>query len=1048
MKPELPMDPRTDLEARVVALLLGEASPFEEAQLLRIIEQDPELAAFYRDMQKTVGLLREIARPQSLTEQPAPKASTAASASSPKLSPTRRAALLAALQTPPASAPTPAPRHTAPARQASLPPSNRVRGIWHRMRQPIGPSLHWAIKLAAVVALLALLGSLLMPALSPVKLRSSRVAELNRQKMAELEKRLAEESGKEDEAFAPSPGAQPDALQERRRTLAGAVVSQTAAPPTDAPASARFAQNIYLPPATAEAPLPAKPGDMDRDKTLGDKLVVLTDESFVNTPPPPTFHDTYGVSSWGDEGFGGRLGRPVNSPAPGPSTPAPATRDLKDATKIESVNGLAAANRLAGPPAATPAPPAETPISQLTGLGLAGGQALGNGRADGSVNLGMALDSVDNLQRQSVRNEDWITNLPQQNFAYGTVNLGKSQAEATEQFWKESPSLGFTPNANVAEAAGRLSREPESAGVQLQEFRSYYRAPTASETTLKRLSEQDGTRELERLARQSVQMPQPSGLKSAAGGVGAATPPSSTPPPARKLEESAAPAEKEVLLERLEAAKKPASGAEAKSTPVPMAPPPPVAAIKAAGDETSDKRKAGASLPPLIHPMEVQTAPNSVVNFSTFSLNVSDVSFKTAAASLQAGQWPDPNSIRVEEFINALNYRDPAPAPGARVAFNWEIARHPFAHQRDLLRFSIQTAALGRQAAQPLNLVVLLDNSGSMGRPDRVAIVSQALQVLAGKLHPQDKISVVAFARRAQLCVDGQPGQRAKEAIQQVLRLNPEGGTDLGAGLDLAYQTALKHFHPGANNRVLLLTDGAANLGDVDPEILRQKVIQHRQRGVALDCFGVGWEGLDDDLLEVLSRNGDGRYALLNDVEQAAAEFAEKLAGALNVAAADVKTQVEFNPYRVTAYRQMGYARHQLTKEQFRDNTVDAAELAAAEAGHAMYAVQVNAQGSGPLGVVRVRYRVPATGQYEEREWILPYTPQPPPLAQASPAMRLAASAALLGEFLSRNPYAGEIQLKALAAIAGSAVKAFEPDPRPQQLLSMLQQAMRLEGVQ
>jgi len=51
----------------------------------------------------------------------------------------------------------------------------------------------------------------------------------------------------------------------------------------------------------------------------------------------------------------------------------------------------------------------------------------------------------------------------------------------------------------------------------------------------------------------------------------------------------------------------------------------------------------------------------------------------------------------------------------------------------------------------------------------------------------------------------------------------------------------------------------------------------------------------------------------------------------LHVAAADVKVQIEFNPTRVTAYRQIGYAKHQLTKEQFRDNTVDAAEIGAAE---------------------------------------------------------------------------------------------------------------------
>ncbi len=65
-------------------------------------------------------------------------------------------------------------------------------------------------------------------------------------------------------------------------------------------------------------------------------------------------------------------------------------------------------------------------------------------------------------------------------------------------------------------------------------------------------------------------------------------------------------------------------------------------------------------------------------------------------------------------------------------------AGYPFAHHRDLLRFSVKTAAQGREEGRPLNLVLLLDKSGSMERADRVEIVAQALRVLASQLHPQD----------------------------------------------------------------------------------------------------------------------------------------------------------------------------------------------------------------------------------------------------------------------------------------------------------------------
>jgi Mg-chelatase subunit ChlD len=440
---------------------------------------------------------------------------------------------------------------------------------------------------------------------------------------------------------------------------------------------------------------------------------------------------------------------------------------------------------------------------------------------------------------------------------------------------------------------------------------------------------------------------------------------------------------------------------------------------------------------------EINTRENP---FSTFSLNVSDVSFKLAAASLESGAMPEPGSIRVEEFVNAFNYRDPAPAAGAALAFAVDRAAYPFAHNRDILRFSIQTAALGRDPQKPLNLVVLLDNSGSMERPDRVQIVHQALTVLAHQLQPRDRISVITFARTARLWIDGMAGGQPKEFLDQALNLNPEGGTNLEDALDLAYSTALRHFMPDGMNRVILLTDGAANLGNVDPEALKQTVVVHRGKGVALDCFGIGWEGYNDDLLEVLSRNGDGRYGFLDRPEEAAPEFANQLAGALNVAASDVKTQVQFNPRRVLTHRQVGYARHQLTKEQFRDNTVDAAEIAAAESGNALYVVQIDPQGSGPIGVVRVRYKVPATGEFVEQEWAIPYQPKVPALDQAGPAMRLAVVASAFGEWLSRNPYAGEISPSALQTYLQGVPETFAPDPRPERLAWMIRQAQAIGG--
>jgi hypothetical protein len=320
------------------------------------------------------------------------------------------------------------------------------------------------------------------------------------------------------------------------------------------------------------------------------------------------------------------------------------------------------------------------------------------------------------------------------------------------------------------------------------------------------------------------------------------------------------------------------------------------------------------------------------------------------------------------------------------------------------------------------------------------------LRVLATQLRPADRVSVVSFARTARLWADAIAGDQAGEVLRQVGGITPEGGTNLEEAMNLAYQTAARHFLSQGINRVALLTDGAANLGDVDPRALQRQVESYRKKGIALDCFGIGWEGYNDDLLEVLSSHGDGRYGFLNAPEEAASEFAGQLAGALEVAAADVKVQIEFNPARVTAYRQVGYAKHQLTKEQFRDNTVDAAELGAAEAGNALYVIQANPQGEGPLAIARVRYRVPASGEYREHSWPVVYAGAAAPLEQASPAMRLAAVAAAFAEWLAGSPYAGEVSPDRLLGYLRDVPTAYSPDPRPQRLEWMIRQAKAIGG--
>jgi Mg-chelatase subunit ChlD len=460
-------------------------------------------------------------------------------------------------------------------------------------------------------------------------------------------------------------------------------------------------------------------------------------------------------------------------------------------------------------------------------------------------------------------------------------------------------------------------------------------------------------------------------------------------------------------------------------------------------NQPADMAPAKPSVPLPTPQPEIQTRDNA---FSTFSLNVSDVSFKLAATTLGNGSLPDRAAIRSEEFINAFDYRDSEPAPGAPIGFAWERAGYPFAHNRDLLRFSVKTSSLGRTAGRPLNLVLMLDKSGSMERADRVAIVRELLRVLAAQLHPEDRLSVVVFARTAQLWADSVPGDQVAALADSLAGITPEGGTNLEEAMKLAYATLLRHYMIDGENRVVVLTDGAANLGNVDPDALKKRAETNRAQGIALDCFGVGWEDLNDNLLETLSRAGGGRYGFINTPEDAATEFAGKLTGALRVAASDVKVQVEFNPARAISWRQIGYAKDQLTKEQFRDNTVKAAQLGAAEAGNGLYTVELNPAGDGPICTVHVRYRDPGTQNYHEHAWDVPYTGPSAPLDQASAPMRLAGTASAFSEWLAGNPYAAEVTTDRLQQYLRGVPEFFGADTRPKLLQTMIQEARSISG--
>lgn len=431
---------------------------------------------------------------------------------------------------------------------------------------------------------------------------------------------------------------------------------------------------------------------------------------------------------------------------------------------------------------------------------------------------------------------------------------------------------------------------------------------------------------------------------------------------------------------------------------------------------------------------------------STFSLHVSDVSFRLAQAALARGEAPDPARIRPEEFYNAFDYGDPAPAAADQIGCRIEQAAHPFLQQRNLVRIAMRVPSAGRAASQPLHLTVLLDTSGSMEREDRIASVHRALDVLASLLKANDRVTLIGFARQPRLLVEDLPGDQAAQLSTLSSQTPFTGGTNLEEALKLAGELAQRHQEATAQNRIVFITDGAANLGNADPAQLAAMVENLRQQGIAFDACGVGTDGLDDAVLEALTRKGNGRYYVLDKAEDADAGFARQLAGAFRPAAENVKVQVRFNPARVGHYQLIGFEQHRLQAEDFRNDKVDAAELAADEAAVALYQVEVLPQGEGDLGEVFVRFRDAASSQMVERSWAIAHEPHARAFDRATPTLQLAGTAALLAEKLRGGESASQVNLDELTPVVNTLRGHYASNARAQELITMFEQVRRQSG--
>ncbi len=391
---------------------------------------------------------------------------------------------------------------------------------------------------------------------------------------------------------------------------------------------------------------------------------------------------------------------------------------------------------------------------------------------------------------------------------------------------------------------------------------------------------------------------------------------------------------------------------------------------------------------------------------STFGLDVDTASYTVARRYLADGNLPKPDSVRVEEFLNFFDYGDEPPAQGD-FAIRAEGAPTPFAPgNHRVLRFNIRGRQIRPEERKPAVLTFVVDVSGSMDMQNRIGLVKESLVLLLGQLRPADKVGLVIYGSEARTVLEPTHDLKRVEAAVKGLRI--DGSTNAEAGLIMAYDLANRFFRPEANNRLILCSDGVANVGNTGPKSILERIGKEARKGIELTTLGFGMGNLNDHLMEQLADQGDGRYAYLDTLDEARRVLVEEVEGTLETIAKDARVQVVFNPEVVERWRLLGYENRDIDDDKFRDDTVDAGEIGAGHSVTALYEIKLKAgaQGHKPVANLHLRWRSEAAGKVREEEELLRLSQFAPSWDKATPGLRLASVVAELAEILRGSYWA------------------------------------------
>lgn len=431
-------------------------------------------------------------------------------------------------------------------------------------------------------------------------------------------------------------------------------------------------------------------------------------------------------------------------------------------------------------------------------------------------------------------------------------------------------------------------------------------------------------------------------------------------------------------------------------------------------------------------------------HLSTFAMDVDTASYTVARNYLlQRNLLPPDEAIRIEEFVNYVDARYESPADDS-FAIYLEAAPAPFGYANHYaLRVGIQGKYISPEDRQPALLIFVIDVSGSMNSENRLGLVKETLAILVDELRQDDRVAIAVYSDNSRVVL--RPTSDKEAIMSAIHALMPEGSTNAEAGLNLGYQVARDNMREGENTRVILLSDGVANVGSTGPDAILRTISEGVDAGITLSAIGFGMGNYNDVLMERLANDGNGNYYYVDNIREARRVFVHNLTSTLQVLGYDAKIQVDFNPEVTDRYRLLGYENRAIADEDFRNDTVDAGEVGAGHSVTALYELALQeGDVDGVVATVYIRYQDADTREVVELQQAITVADIRASLDEASPSFRLQLAVAEFAELLKGSFWSEGGSYSAVQSLIQTVADDFADDEDVMELIEMIRVAVRL----